>query len=196
MLLFVNPWLYITKLCTEEYISIRKQKKSTLWVFGEEILGNGMSLILSTIKNTPVQPKCAQCCLLRQFRLLYCVWCWRGAVRRQQLHYLWSLWWHWGDCAAPVTPCALSLSGPYAAFHTSVAASQAVTTALAVPGCSDLSDSPTPNSSSGKSSYSGKIIFRKIRKTLLSQTIDNSDQNHPIFAVIFHSGDYLSSAKL
>ena len=31
--LFVDPWLWINKLCTVEYISILKQNKSTLWLW-------------------------------------------------------------------------------------------------------------------------------------------------------------------
>ena len=43
--LFVDCWLSITKFCTEVNISILKQNKSTLWVLGEEISGNGISTI-------------------------------------------------------------------------------------------------------------------------------------------------------
>ena len=44
-LCLVDCWLSITKLCTKVNISILKQNKSTLWVLGEEILGNAVSTI-------------------------------------------------------------------------------------------------------------------------------------------------------
>ena len=47
--LFVDPWLWINKLCTVEYISILKQNKSTLWASGEEISENGISTSESII---------------------------------------------------------------------------------------------------------------------------------------------------
>ena len=43
--LFVDCWLLITKLYTEVNNSILKRNKSTLWVLGEEISGNGISTI-------------------------------------------------------------------------------------------------------------------------------------------------------
>ena len=43
--LFVDCWLEITKLCTEESISVLKHNKSTLWDLEEEASGNGISTI-------------------------------------------------------------------------------------------------------------------------------------------------------
>ena len=69
--LLVDPWLEITKLCTEVNISILKQNKSTLWVLEEEISRTGIStigkweftilqngMVLYTCKDSILSPEC------------------------------------------------------------------------------------------------------------------------------------------
>ena len=45
MSIVIDCWLYIAKSCKEVNISILKQNKSTLWILGEAISGNGISTI-------------------------------------------------------------------------------------------------------------------------------------------------------
>ena len=67
--LFVDGCLEITKLCTEESISVLKQNKMTLWDLGEELSGNGISSIgkctSTTLQHRMVSSTCKDSMLSR-----------------------------------------------------------------------------------------------------------------------------------